>query len=82
MIRIGFGVEFLLDHLREIVRALFLRKIQLTEDAIDTRIENLKKEVVDLEARHECLLFDVTTLAASWTRPLFQAFNHLDVYLL
>ena len=29
-------------------------------DAIDTHIENLKKEVADLEARHKCLLFGVT----------------------
>ena len=29
-------------------------------DAIDTHIENLKKEVADLEARHKRLLFGVT----------------------
>ena len=40
----------MLDHLREIARALF------HVDAIDIRIESLKKEVADLEAHCERLL--------------------------
>ena len=40
-------------------------------NAIDTHIQSLKKEVADLLA--------LTTLR---TRPLFQDFNYLDVYLL
>ena len=62
MIHVGFALEFLQEHLREIVRALFVRKIQHVVDAIDTHIENLKKEVADLEARRECLLSGVTSL--------------------
>ena len=62
MIHIGFALEFLQEHLREIVRALFVRKIQYVVDAIDTRIEHLKKEVADLEARRERLLSGVTGL--------------------
>ena len=62
MIHIGFALEFLQEHLREIVRALFVRKIQYVVDAIDTRIENLKKEVADLEARRERFLSGVTGL--------------------
>ena len=32
-----------------------MRKVQPTVDAIDTRIEALKKEVADLESRRKCL---------------------------
>ena len=59
LIRVGFAVEFMLDHLREIARAFFMKKVQPTVDAIDTRIEALKKEVTDLEGRRECLLSGV-----------------------
>lgn len=62
MIHVGFALEFLHEHLREIVRALFVRKIQHAVDAIDTRIKNLKKEVADLEARRKRLLSSVTGL--------------------
>jgi len=49
LIRVGFVVEFLLDHLREISRpSLVMKKVQPTMDAIDARIESLKKEVVEL----------------------------------
>ena len=51
----GFAVEFILDHLREIVCAFFMKKVQSTVDAINTRIEALRKEVVDLEGHRECL---------------------------
>lgn len=37
-----------------------MRKIQPAIDATDTCIENLKKEVADLEACRERLLFGVT----------------------
>ena len=53
-------MEFLLDHLREITQAFFMKKVRPTVDAIDAFIEVLKKEVVDLKARRECLLSGVT----------------------
>jgi len=59
LIRVGFAVEFMLDHLREIARAFFMKKVQPTMDVIDTRIEALKKEVTDLEGRRERLLSGV-----------------------
>ena len=59
-IRVGFAMEFLLDHLQEISRALFMKKVQPAVDAINARIESLKKEVVDLKARRKCLLFGAT----------------------
>ena len=40
---------FILDHLRKVARALFTRRIQPTVDAINARIEILKKEVANLE---------------------------------
>ena len=52
-------MEFVLDHLREVARALFMRRVQPAVDAIDARIELLKKEVVDLEGRREHLLSGV-----------------------
>ena len=55
-----FAVEFVLDHLREVARALFMRKVQPVVDAIDARIELLKKEVVDLKCRLERLLSGVS----------------------
>ena len=36
-----------------------MKKVQLDVDAIDTRIEALKKEVADLEGRRERLLSSV-----------------------
>jgi len=50
---------FVLDHLRKVARALFMRRVQPVVDAIDARIEILKKEVADLEGRRERLLFDI-----------------------
>ena len=41
-------MEFILDHLREIARASFMKKVQPAIKAIDTQIKTLKKEVVDL----------------------------------
>ena len=56
LISVGFAVEFILNHLREVAQAVFIRRVQPTVDAINTRIETLKKEVVDLEGRRERLL--------------------------
>jgi len=36
-----------------------MKKVQLAVDVIDVRIEILKKEVANLNARRECLLFGV-----------------------
>ena len=55
----GFTVESILDHLREIARAFFIRKVQPAIDVIDTRIETLKKEVADLEGHRERLLANI-----------------------
>ena len=51
----GFVVKFILDHLREIVRAFFMKKVQPAVDAIDTHIEALRKEVADFEG-HRTLI--------------------------
>ena len=59
LISVGFAVEFVLDHLREVARALFMRRVQPAVDAIDARIELLKKEMADLEGRREHLLSGV-----------------------
>ena len=57
----GFAVEFVLDHLREIARAFFVKRVQPPVDVIDARIEILKKEVADLEGRRESLLSNFAT---------------------
>ena len=59
LISVGFAVEFVLDHFREIARALFMRRVQPAVDVIDARIKLLKKEVADLEGRREHLLSSV-----------------------
>ena len=66
----GFAVEFILDHLREIARSLFMRKVQPTVDAIDTRIESLKKEVADLEGCRERLFASIGGSSRFGDRPL------------
>ena len=60
LISVDFAVEFVLDHLHEVTRALFMRRVQPAVDAIDACIKLLKKEVVDLEGRRECLLSGVS----------------------
>ena len=55
----GFVVEFILDHLHGIARALFMRRVQPAVDTIDTRIEALRKEVADLEGHREHLLSSI-----------------------
>ena len=56
LISVGFAVEFILEHLREIARAFFMRKVCPAIEAINVRIELLKKEVTDLEGHREHLL--------------------------
>ena len=60
LISVGFAGEFVLDHLRVVARSLFMRRVQPAIDAIDARIELLKKEVADLEGRPEYLLSGVS----------------------
>ena len=60
LISVGFAVEFILEHLREIARALFMRKVRLAIEVIDARIELLKKEVADLEGRREQLFSGIS----------------------
>ena len=60
LISVGFAVEFVLDHLYEVARALFMRRVQPAVDAIDARIEILKKEVADLEGHRERLLSGIS----------------------
>ena len=55
----GFAVEFILEHLREIARAFFMRRVHPAVEAIDTHIKLLKKEVADLEGHRERLLSGV-----------------------
>ena len=59
LVSVGFVVEFILDHLCEISRAFFMKKVQLVVDAVDTSIEILRKEVADLEGCCECLLSSI-----------------------
>ena len=59
LVSVGFVVEFILDHLYEIARAFFMKKVQLAVDAVDTSIEILRKEVADLEGCCECLLSSI-----------------------
>ena len=56
----GFAMGFVLDHLREVARAFFMRRVQLAVDAIDARTEILKKEVVDLEGHRERLFSSIS----------------------
>ena len=66
----GFAVEFILDHLREIARAFFMRRVQLAVDAIDTRIEALRKEVADLKGRRKRLLSSIGGSSRFGDQPL------------
>ena len=60
LIGVGFAVEFILEHLREIARAFFMRRVRPAIEAIDVHIELLKKEVADLEGRRERLLSGIS----------------------
>ena len=55
----GFALEFILDDLREIARAFFMKKVQPAMDAIETHTKALRKEVADFKGCHECLLSSV-----------------------
>ena len=59
LISVGFAMEFILEHLREIARALFMRRVRPAVKAIDARIELLKKKVADFKGRRERLLSSV-----------------------
>ena len=59
LVSVDFAMEFILDHFREIARAFFMKKVQPAVDAIDTRFESLRKEVVDLEGRRERFLSSI-----------------------
>ena len=59
LISVGFAVEFILEHLREIARAFFMRRVRPAVEAIDACIELLKKEVANLKGRRERLLSGV-----------------------
>ena len=59
LISVGFAVEFIHEHLREIARAFFMRRVRPAVEAIDAHIELLKKEVADLEGRRKRLLSGV-----------------------
>ena len=67
----GFAVEFVLDHLREVTRAFFMKRVQLVVDVIDARIKILKKEVVDLEGHCERLLSSISVPSHFGDQTLF-----------
>ena len=55
----AYQCGFVLNHLREVARALFMRKVQPAIDAIDARIKTLKTEVANLKGRRERLLSSI-----------------------
>ena len=59
LVSVGFAVEFIVDHLREVARSVFMMRVQPAVNAIDTRIEILKKEVANLESRRKRLLSSI-----------------------
>ena len=61
---------FILDHLCEITRALFMMRVQLAVDAIDTQIEALRKKVADLESRRERLRSSIDGSSHFGDQPL------------
>ena len=75
LISVGFAVEFIQDHLREIAQAFFMRRVQSAVDAIDTRIEALRKEVADLEGRRERLLSSIGGSSRFGDQPLISGLH-------
>ena len=71
----GFAVEFILDHLREIARAFFMRKVQPAVDAINTHIKVLRKKVADLESHHKCLLSSIGGSSRFRDQPLISGLH-------
>ena len=63
LISVGFAMEFVLDHLCEVARAFFIKRIQPTVDVINAQIEILKKEVADLEGCRERLFSSIGRLS-------------------
>ena len=63
LISVGFAMEFVLDHLCEVARAFFIKRIQPTVDVINAQIEILKKEVADLEGCRERLFSSIGGLS-------------------
>ena len=59
LISVCFIVAFILDHLREVTRAIFMKRVQPVVDAIDARIKIIKNEVANLEGSHERLLSNI-----------------------
>ena len=70
LVSVGFVVEFILDHLRDIAQAFFMKKVQPVVDAIDTHIEVLRKEVADLKGRCERLLSSIGGSSRFGDQPL------------
>ena len=70
LVSMSFAVEFIFNHLREVARAFFMKKVQPTVDAINTRIEALRKEVVDLEGRREHLFSSIGGSSRFGDQPL------------
>ena len=70
LVSVGFVVEFILDHLRDIARAFFMKKVQPVVDAIDTHIEVLRNRVEDLESHRECLLSSIDGSSHFGDQPL------------
>ena len=75
LVNVGFAVEFILDHFREIARAFFMRRVQPAVNAIDTRIEAMRKEVVDLEGRCERLLSSIGGSSRFGDQPLISGLH-------
>ena len=55
----SFAVEFVLDHLHEVARAFFMKRVQPTVNVIDAQIKILKKEVANFEGRRKRLLSSI-----------------------
>ena len=75
LVSVGFAVEFILDHLREITRAVFMRKVQPTVDAIDSHLEVLRKEVADLEGHRKRLLSSIGGSGRFGDQPLISGLH-------
>ena len=71
----GFAMEFILDHLHEIARAFFMKKVQPAVDAIDTCIKALRKELADLEGSRKCLLSSIGGSSCFRDQPLISGFR-------
>ena len=59
LVSVGFAVEFIVDHLHEVARFVFMARVQPAIDAIDTQHKTLKKEMADLEGRRERLFSSI-----------------------